>query len=117
MLKSNYFEQLRHPGIEDEMDIRKYPIKQLSVFDNRIEQVVILTADIDGKVAAGYNIRFSEGREANQLPALERGWFDSERNAILYYLGYFKTYGNYFSAEAFDEFNRLIPQYSQQNIF
>ena len=52
MLKSNYFEQLRHPGIEDATDIRQYPIKELSVFDNRIEQIVILTADINGKIAA-----------------------------------------------------------------
>lgn len=117
MLKSNYFEQLRHPGIEDATDIRQYPIKELSVFDNRIEQIVILTADINGKIAAGFNIRFSEGREAYQLPALVHGWFDSERNAILYYLGYFKTYCNYFTPEAIDVINRLIPQYSQQNLF
>lgn len=116
MLKSNFFEHLRHEGEVDESDIRFYPIKSVSIFDNRIEQVEILTSCIAGKFIGGYKIRFASGRESNQLPTLETGWFDTESNAILYYLGYFKTYGNYFTADAFDEINRLIPKYSQTKV-
>lgn len=114
---SNHYENLRHEGVEDYADVRTYPIETFTVFDNRVEQIEILTTSHANRWAVGYKIRFADGRSVYNLPSFERGWFDSQRNAILYFLGYIKTYASMFTPEAIDEVDRVIPQYAQQSLF
>lgn len=114
---SNYFEHLRNPGIEDYSEPKTYPLDKIVVFDNRVEQIEIYTTSHGDRWAVGYNIRFADGRSAYNLPSFERGWFSSQRNAVLYFLGYLKTYANMFTPDAIAEVERLIPEYSQQRMF
>lgn len=113
----NPFESLRHPGVLDS-DVIRTNFKTITVFSSRTESVQILVADGgNDRWAFGYNINFANGRRANRLPCLEMGYCSSERNAILYFLGYIKKYASMFSENVIYETNRLIGQYSQDSLF
>ena len=113
----NLFEALRFPGVPDSDSIRTN-FKVITVFSNSTESVQILVADGgNNRWAFGYNINFANGRRANRLPCLEMGYCTSERNAILYFLGYIKKYASMFSENVIYETNRLIGQYSQNSLF
>lgn len=113
----NPFEHLRHHGVPDSDFIRNN-YTTITVYDDRNEIINILVANAgNGRFAFGYNIYFLNGRHADRLPSLEFGYCDSEKNAILYFLGYISKYASMFSDNAIHEVNRLIGKYSQQSLF
>ena len=113
----NPFEAMLQPGIEYS-DVIREGFETIEVFNNRKEVIKILIADAgDNRFAFGYDIYFLSGRNAQRLPSLEMGYCSSRVNAILYFLGYIKTYASMFSENVIFEVDRLIGQYLQSSLF
>lgn len=108
----NPYENYRIRVFENSGELRNY--KKDVVVDNRRERVVLLIGQVaPDKFAIGYDIYFADGRRASRLPSLEYGYFASERDAKLYFLGYIKQYSMRFlpsTIEAADELIRKIIQ-------
>lgn len=111
-LNFNPYENYRVREFENSGEIRNY--SNHVVVDDRRERVELLIAQVSSdKYALGYDIYFADGRRASRLPSLEYGYFASERNAKLYFLGYIKQYSMRFlpsTIEAADELIRKIIQ-------
>ncbi len=114
---SNPFESLRNPGTEDAELIRDN-FETIEVYNDRTEILKILVADAgNGRWAFGYDLYFFNGRHADRLPSLEMGYCSSRENAILYFLGYIKSYSTMFSADAIDAVDKMIAQYIAPKLF
>lgn len=111
-LNFNPYENYRVREFENSGEIRNY--SSHVVVDDRRERVEFLIAQVSSdKYALGYDIYFADGRRASRLPSLEYGYFTSERNAKLYFLGYIKQHSARFlpsTIEAADELIRKIIQ-------
>lgn len=84
----NPYENYRIRVFENSGELRNY--KKDVVVDNRRERVVLLIGQVaPDKFAIGYDIFFADGRRAGRLPSLEFGYFVREREAKLYFVGYF----------------------------
>lgn len=113
----NQFESLRQPAILDSVEIREN-LNTISVFDSRRENVKIIIAKVSDRCyAAGYDIYFKSGRHASLLPTCELGWFLSENEAVLYWLGYIKKYASMFSDDAICAVEHLIGKFQQTSLF
>ncbi len=74
------------------------------VADTGKEKIYILTAKVcEGKWIAGYIYYRGNGKQSSLMPKLSNGWFSSEDDAKLYYIGYFLEFKEYLSKEIIEQ--------------
>ena len=96
-------------------DMRDY--NSLRVYNDRTESVIVLTAEVAGKWAVGYQLLFANGRHAERLPNLEYGYCRSEREALLWFLGYCKMWKQYFTADTMQAIEHKMHDLAQSSLF
>lgn len=112
----NPYENLRHEEYPDAQPCREFNI--LTISDCRVEVAKILTAEAEpGKWVAGYQFYWADGRQSYEAPSLQRGWFDSEREARLFILGMYKLYLHLFMPETAKAVRAYEKEYSQNTLF
>lgn len=76
-----------------------------------------VSRSLSGKYYAGYIVNWANGRTSVCNERLELDYFDTEEDAILYYLGYFEMYIRYFEEETQSDLRQAINKYSQKQLF
>ena len=115
-LNFNPYEKYRVREFENWGESRNY--SSHAVVDDRRERVELLIAQVtNNKFAIGYDIYFADGRRASRLPSLEYGYFVSERDAKLYFLGYIKQYSARFLPSTIEAADDLIRKITQLELF
>lgn len=73
------------------------------ITDSDNEQIIIYTSQLDsGYWVYGYMVNWARNRISVQKPSAALGQFNSQREAKLYAVGFFKLYLDYFLAETKD---------------
>ncbi len=91
---------------------------QEKVFGDGGESVEIYTAEIEpGRWAWGYNVYFSNERNAHRFPNLEYGYCRSERDAKLFILGVLLVNGRMFTQTAREAIGNAITELQQLKLF
>lgn len=112
----NPFKDLLVPEFKDTPPQKEY--KTVDVFFDSSEAIRITLAEpYMGKWALGYSLYFKDGRSACRLPSLEYGYFNSEREAILYFTGMITENANFFSSAAIDAVRKLMDEKLQDTLF
>ena len=110
------YEYLRHEEYPDASPATSYSTENISF--ERDETVSILTAEVvPGKWVGGYSVIWRNGRRSFLSPSLSNGWFSSEREAKLFYLGFMAGYLSYFTPASRRAINDAIARYSQSVLF
>ncbi|MCI9173273.1 hypothetical protein [uncultured Duncaniella sp.] len=110
------FDYLRHEEYPDAPPIEDYTSETIS--DSRDETITILTAEVEpGKWVAGYSVFWLNHRHSFLAPSLANGWFDSQRAAKLYYLGFMHGYLRFFTMDNQSAIINAINKYQQASLF
>ena len=110
------YEYLRHEEYPDAVPVNSYSTEYISADSE--ESISILTAEaIPGKWVGGYSVIWRNGRRSVLPPSLSNGWFSSEREAKLFYLGFMAGYLSYFTPASRHAINDAIARYSQSVLF
>lgn len=119
-MTANPYEKTRHPYEGNELLLPRPNRKMICNIDTDggQERIDILLAKTNtNKYTFGYSIWFHNGRHADRPPNLEMGWFSSEQDAILYFLGMIIQYKQWFLPETLNAVQRAIHDNSQLSLF
>lgn len=112
----NMYDYLRHEEYPDAEPVRDFSSDTISS-DNE-ESISILTAEAcPGKWVGGYSVCWKNGRHSFLAPSLSNGWFSSERETRLFYLGFMSGFSSYFTESNRKAINNAITRYSQASLF
>lgn len=116
MVKRNPYESYRHEGMLGARNAQM--VESVMVYNSREEHVLLrLLRDENGRFFYGYDILFPDGRTAVVPPGTLAGWFDSCRQAQLYFLGHMVVHRNYFSEECVKQVRLRILDLIDQSLF
>ena len=107
----NQYESLRTPReFPDAPDL--LPKNEFPLSRHPAEIVTIFTAVECGRWAWGYRVCWANGRTSYRNPSFRSGVFLSERDAILYGIGFMKSYAEYFQSDTVDNIRAAERRHS-----
>lgn len=112
----NHFEHLRFPGIKTPESFKKVR-EEVIYFDGRENVKITYGKDADERYSYGYTMYLSDGQFFEKKPNLESGYFVSEREAKLYFLGNMQKYPNLFSDELLKNISLQINDLCKLTLF
>ena len=105
------YESLRSPmDFPDAPDL--LPKNEVPLSGKPAEIITIFTAVECGRWAWGYRVCWANGRTSFCNPSFRSGVFRSERDAILYGIGYMKSYAEYFQHDTVDNIRAAERRHS-----
>lgn len=110
-MTDNHYEYLKQDlELVDVPDM--LPGKEIPISSHPAEIITIFTAAAYGRWAWGYRVCWANGRTSYRNPTLRSGVFQSEHDAILYGIGFMKSYAEYFKPESVENIRTAERRYS-----
>ena len=107
----NQYESLRTPReFPDAPDL--LPQNEISLSGKPAEIVTIFTAADYGRWAWGYRVCWANGQTSYRNPTLRNGVFVKEHDAILYGIGFMKSYSEFFQRDTVDNIRAAERRHS-----
>ena len=88
------------------------PQNEIPLSKHPAEIVTIFTAEECGRWAWGYRVCWANGQTSYRNPSFSIGVFTSEHNAILYGIGFMKSYAEYFQSDTVDNIRAAERRHS-----
>ena len=98
---------LKYPDAPDLLPQNEIPLSKQPA-----EIVTIFTAVEYGRWAWGYRVCWANGHTSYRNPSFSIGVFASEHDAILYGIGFMKSYSEYFQPETVDNIRAAERRHS-----
>lgn len=110
-MEENQYEYLKLSlALEDVPDM--LPGNEIPLSKKPAEIVTIFTAAAYGRWAWGYRVCWANGMTSYRNPSFSIGVFISEHDAILYGIGFMKSYAEYFQSDTIDNIRAAERRHS-----
>ncbi len=113
-MEKNKYESLKQRVIDDAPDLLpglEYPISKRPA-----ESVSIITSSAGEWWAFGYSVYWANGQSSYRNPSFRIGVFRSERDAILYGIGFMLAYAEYFQPDTVANINAAERRYNKTSL-
>ncbi len=114
-MSENKYETLKWKTWPDAKDLP--PEKEVPLSKHPAEVVTIIIASIpQGGWAWGYRVCWANGQTSYRNPTFREGVFTSERDAILYGIGYMLSYADYFQLDTVQNIKAAERRYIKTSL-
>ncbi len=113
-MAENKYESLKLRIIDDAPELR--PEHETHLSKHPAESVSIFTSSSADCWAWGYIVYWANGHSSHRLPSFCIGVFRTERDAILYGIGFMLSYAEYFKPETVENIKAAERRYTSTSL-